>query len=156
VTATARKRVQPTAGPRFKAVHAAPAVQKLAPDEKKAICLIAAYADAGQVDPSVRALAERLGMRVAKVDRLLEALEAAGLLAIRWSPWRRLGDACPKAVRRRKNVYALLALGEELPPAAEWEAEIRAIEQRRTAGAELRRQANEFLAATTNNNKTRC
>ena len=85
-TATTPRAVapRPIAGARFKAAAKLPVTGT---KRRKLVLAIAALQDAGH-EPSVRELAERIGVDWRKVDRLLRALEADGHLAIQWAPKR--------------------------------------------------------------------
>ena len=69
---------------------------------QKLFVLLAAYADAGEAHPPVRALLSRMGMgqtlrEVHQIDALLGALEKQGLIRVEWSP----------RGSHRRNRYAL-------------------------------------------------
>jgi DNA-binding MarR family transcriptional regulator len=67
----------------------------------KLLVLLAAYADAGEPSPPARVLAERLGIQVPDLDRLLKALQRDGHLKVAW----RAGERGKSGAR--KNVYTL-------------------------------------------------
>jgi hypothetical protein len=69
---------------------------------RKLLVLIAAYADAGEPSPPVKALARRLGIRkVQDVDHLLRRLARDGHVEVAW----RASEPGPGGARR--NVYRL-------------------------------------------------
>ena len=69
----------PVAGSTFRRVAALPVEGH---KRRKLLCLLAAYADAGEPNPPVRILAQRLHLPVRKVDALLRRLEADGYLRV--------------------------------------------------------------------------
>lgn len=80
----------PIAGPLFRAALDVPlARDDHERDNRKLLCLIAAYADAGQPSPTVRNLARRVGFtgkhRAMKIDKRLRELERDGVLVVTWA-----------------------------------------------------------------------
>jgi len=69
----------PVAGSTFRRAAALPIDGR---KRRKVVCLLAAYADAGEPNPPVRLLAERLNLRVQAVDALLRRLEQDGHLRV--------------------------------------------------------------------------
>jgi DNA-binding MarR family transcriptional regulator len=67
----------------------------------KLLVLLAAYADAEEPSPPARALAERLGIQISDLDRLLKRLQRDGYLTVAW----RKGP-------NERNVYTL-RLGDD-------------------------------------------
>ena len=117
----------PINGPRFKAARALDV--KLAPAERKLLCLLAAYSDAGEDKPPVRELARRLNVSIEAIDTGLQSLSRRKLIWIDWSLYHRLGDQCPEHLIRRRNRYTLTCLGDPLPAHA-----VRRIERARLRG----------------------
>jgi hypothetical protein len=87
--------VQPVAGARFRR---AAALSVEGDTRRRLLCLLAAYADAGEASPPIRVLLLRLGLtNAAQIDALLRSLERDGLLHVRW------GDS----ERHERNTYEL-------------------------------------------------
>jgi hypothetical protein len=94
---------QPVAGPLFKQ---AARLDVGGAKRRRLLCLLAAYADAGEHSPTVRQLAQQAkipgGWR--KVDQLLRLLERDGVVEVRWA---KHGQA--------RNVYELYLDGRRSP-----------------------------------------
>jgi hypothetical protein len=93
---------QPTAGPLFKwAAKQDVGGQK----RRRLLCLVAAYADAGEPSPPAYELARRAGIPLNPspqvFDGLLKALVRDGLLEVRWKAGK------PGPTGGRRNVYTL-------------------------------------------------
>jgi hypothetical protein len=92
MTATKTK---PVAGPLFKQAAALPIEGG---KRRKRLCLLAAYADAGEPSPRVRDLARITGFEVPQIDQLLRTLQRDGHLNVRWRA---------SSHQQRRNVYEL-------------------------------------------------
>src|SRR5687767_7016507 len=97
-----RKAPSPVAGPIFKRAAALPVEGA---KRRKLLCLLAAYADAGETSPAMVELARRLELDPVVVDHLLDALVRDGLLKVEWAGKGRPGA---RASAGRRNVYALV------------------------------------------------
>jgi len=95
-------RSKPTAGPRYRSAAALPL-----PDgrRRRLLCLLAAWADAGEPSPPMSDLTRRLSSRPDQVDSALERLERAGLIRVTWANPRSSPPGRRGATRR--NSYEL-------------------------------------------------
>jgi DNA-binding transcriptional ArsR family regulator len=86
---------------------------------RRVLILLAAYADAGEISPSIRELTERLKLTIPQLDAELRKLAAGGLIWVEW-------HADP---RDNRNRYRLLFAGDVATPGDEarklsaWQAE---------------------------------
>ncbi len=72
---------------------------------RKLLCLLAAYADAGETSPAMRELCRRTGIEDPRVvDGVLRTLIADGYLDVRWAPQGARARGLPEHPR---NVYTL-------------------------------------------------
>jgi hypothetical protein len=99
MTATTAK---PVAGPTFRAAAALPVDGA---KRRRLLCLLAAYADAGEHSPRMRELSRITGFEVPMIDQLLKALQRDGYVRVPW----RASDHHP----HRRNVYELTFGGPE-------------------------------------------
>jgi hypothetical protein len=91
----ARESVEPIAGERFRR---AATLDIEGAKRRKLLCLLAAYADAGEPSPPMRELVRRLGLpKRTNIDGLLKLLERDGFLRVRWG----------SQERDERNVYDL-------------------------------------------------
>jgi hypothetical protein len=103
-----RTSASPVLGPRAR--HAADISKTWQGDTgRRVLILIAAYADAGEISPSVRELTTRLKLTIEQLDTELRKLAAGGLI---WVEWR----ADPRGNRNR---YRLLFAGDSPTPGDE-------------------------------------